>query len=175
MYSQISSDSFALTMTIKPIFVIAYLSAVSFSPRLEARPMGSWNYEALSSSADLIIVGCPTSTVVTAEESKLLETPVLKAKTDFKIKTIFKGKEPAAKVSLTHFKYKDSAKAGPITSGEPYLINLELGQNYLIFLKKNADGSLDPVSGQTDSSFSFKELPPVSKQKTPCLDVYDSF
>src|SRR6516225_3088255 len=92
----------------------------------------------------------------------------------FKVKLVLKGSESDKDVRLLHFQFAPPDENSPrhITN-PPSLVKFETSSvhlksesgkelerkpDYLLFLKKRADGRYEPISGQTDPSFSADEM-----------------
>jgi len=126
--------------------------------------MQVWTYDMLNDKAALVVIATPTKVV---ETSELMVFPNITTvypngqqrpvkgkgvETTFKVLTVLKG-EPDIKQLILHHYSPASTPAG----GEPMLVSFkaEGKKQYLMFLRKEADGRYVAVSGQTDPQFSF--------------------
>ena len=158
------------TKTIAALFA---LSAMASASKIE-----QWPYGKLHEEADIVAVARAVSTVPSGDkwEAAGFEKDRFKGvETTLELAHAFKGK-PADSFKLLHFQYKDpsaSCNDGPglvsfLTGARPNDGRQGGGESmpeiqgdspeYLLFLKKRADGRFEPVSGQVDPDASVRML-----------------
>lgn len=125
-----------------------------------ARVMRMWSYTALVDAADVVAIVTPTKTRMRSEKAPLPDISNVtgtRVETEFTVLAVLKGKPTDPKKLLLHH-YADTG-TGPIGNG-PMLVSFEPKDKlqYLVFLKKGADGQYTAVTGQTDPYFSFEKL-----------------
>jgi hypothetical protein len=148
-----------------------------------ARQVDEWAYERLFKESDLVVIAQPIRSEDSAERTKdnLWKAEFIGVETSFKVLHTVKGAAVKSELTLLHYRTDSLIEDGPSlvsfrTRGISYTISkrLEEGEaeasterakiaisgpaEYLLFLKKRSDGRFEPVTGQTDPSFSVKEL-----------------
>jgi len=141
---------------------------------------GPWDYENLTKQADLIVIASyakskktdksePTSIGIAkgmkvTESSITFDTNPLMGKVnlaEFKVQTVLKGKIKDDSLVVKHLRIpeglNEKRKAFYYIRG-PRFIKLKANTSYIMFLKKDKDGSWIPLSGQTDPWLSINEL-----------------
>jgi hypothetical protein len=147
-----------------------------------ARLIENWPYERLFKEADLIVIATAESTVEAKDKFNDERWPPEFAgrNTTFKIVQVVKGKGPDKELVVLHFKFaepdpKSTKKNGPteiidgpmfVYFGTKPLKKIEINGmevlnhklEYMLFLKKRADGRYEPVSGRIDPVLSVREM-----------------
>jgi len=165
------------------VAIVFGLSAISSARQIEIFP-----YEKLLKEADLVVIARAVSTVPSEDkwEAAIFERDRFAGlETTFEVATVLKGKS-ADSFKLLHFQYK--ARAKPFNDGpamvsfltEPLSIDIRptrkiddeglerleplkrksstSAPEYLLFLKRRADGRFEAVSGQVDPDSSVRTL-----------------
>jgi len=149
---------------------------VSFTS-LSARAVQDWTYKDLQAASDVIAVAEPISNENNSDKWEWTPEFAQGVTTTFKVICYFKGDDSATTLRLKHFVYKGGIwppngglmvnfMTGSLKASGSY----DVGGNtdnwaadnvhptWLIFLKKGADETYVPTSGQIDPAFSFREL-----------------
>ena len=170
------------------IFAIAVAIVFGISAISSARQIEIFPYEKLLKEADLVVIARAVSTVPSEDkwEAAIFERDRFAGlETTFEVATVLKGKS-ADSFKLLHFQYK--ARAKPFNDGpamvsfltEPLSIDIRptrkiddeglerleplkrksstSAPEYLLFLKRRADGRFEAVSGQVDPDSSVSTL-----------------
>lgn len=165
------------------IAVIFGLSAAS-----SARQIENWPYEKLLKEADLVVIAHAVSTAPSEDKWEgdlFAHDRFIGLETTFELVTVLKG-QSADDFKLLHFQYKNQSK--PFNDGpglvsfltEPLSVDiirsndsddeglkrlesmkrsrLTSAPEYLLFLKRKADGRFEAVSGQVDPNSSVRTL-----------------
>jgi len=146
-------------MTIR--FVIAAsLAVVAASFSLQARPIESWPYDKLREKSDLIVIVYVFSNADAANQTaeKPPASYLIRVKTVFRIQTVLKGEYKDEELTLLHYRLKENAT---VING-PMLVSFAPSERksveFLLFLKKQKDGTYEFVSGQTDPILSVRSI-----------------
>jgi hypothetical protein len=135
-----------------------------------ARPVqAGGDYDKMTAEADLVVIASP---IATKELNETIDLPgIMKSNrqpvrgvgldTTFQVTVCFKGKLPAAKKPtfiLHHYRFEDPNEAHAVNGAQ--LLQLKPGDRlqYLMFLRRSADGRYVPFNGQTDPVCSIELL-----------------
>jgi hypothetical protein len=154
------------TLQLKIWLPFLALSTACALPAL-ARPVAIRTYDQLTAEAELVVIATPTAVRDTPERTDLpYITPGTRAigvETTFEVAVVFKGElRPAAagkpQTLLLHH-YRVPADTMAIPNG-PGLVTFDpkSRKQYLMFLKREADGRYQALSGQTDPDMSIEPL-----------------
>lgn len=136
-------------------FLILALSAV---PAI-ARPVRVWKDAELWKEADVVVLATPQSTKdvkVAAVQPRPDYWVDVETKLD--VQATLKG-EAAAEITLRHARYKDGVM--PVPNGPMFVrLDPEKRHQFLLFLKRNEAGVLEPLSGQMDAYDSVRWVQP---------------
>jgi hypothetical protein len=151
-------------------------------PAADARRLPDWPYDRLLKEADLVVVAAAVKSEPAADKLEgdyAFELDGIN--TRFTVKAVLKGEAPKGDLTVLHYqmgrlkpgKTEDdqmyAAKSGPdlVTfRAEPLRVRVggsgtEMpAPEYLLYLKKRADGRYEPVSGQFDPDLSVREIFP---------------
>jgi hypothetical protein len=138
-----------------------------------ARLIPSWPYDKLFREADLVVLARPVSSADSGEVASPggWKVEFLGVNTKFEAKAVLKGKLEGGRLTVLHHRLPDgiSIKDGP------WLVSFRLRglavetkamkailprPDYLLFLKRRADGRYEPVSGPVDPELSVREVMP---------------
>jgi hypothetical protein len=155
------------------ILLLAFVCIV-MTATAQARVVALWPYERLFKEADVIVIAAAAETVDTDAQPAYRDwAPFLVGqRTTFTIDCVVKGTPPDGPLQLNHFRFKDGAVPpnGPmlvVVRTKPLVIrgdgkttaDMPVGTpRYLLFLKRNPDGGLEPVAGEVDPALSVKEI-----------------
>jgi hypothetical protein len=167
--------------SIMRLFVWIIVISVA-APAAHARVVALWPYDRLFKEADVIVIAAAIQTVDTDAHPAYRDwMPYLVGqRTTFTIDCVVKGTPPDGPLALNHFRFKDG---GPVPPNAPMLVvfrtkpmvirgdgkttaDMPVGTpRYLLFLKRNTDGSLEPIAGEVDPALSVKEIyPPLPSE-----------
>jgi hypothetical protein len=158
--------------------LVAVLAAAVFPWPCGARPFPRWPYERLFKESDVVVIARADSSrdsggVSTDNPWKLQLQGV---DTVFSVRAVLKGKVEGNTLTVFHYRIKpreggdsldDVVINGPLlvrfrTKDEkltPAEAAASFGPHeYMLFLKRRADGRTEPVSGQTDPFLSLREM-----------------
>jgi hypothetical protein len=141
---------------------------------VSARAIETWSYDRLFCEADIVVIASAQATVQSDDPTPdgAWKTSLVGQRATFAVIAKLKGKDDAGTVTVRHFRPKDGVLTqdgpmlvsfrtdGPRSEGGTrvkYVVKLSTPQ-YLLFLKRSQDGPYEPVSGQTDSALSVKEI-----------------
>jgi len=160
-----------------PKFISAVVLLLSAELAL-ARITDAPGYKKMSEQADLIVIATPTENsdlpgttavpnlVSTSKDGKQRQIPATRVQTTLKLTAILKGILPndSATIKLIHLKLVDPADAN--ARGAAQLIDFKPADRaqYLMFLKANADGTCEPLTGQVDPVNSIERLQQTAQQ-----------
>lgn len=140
-----------------------------------ARPIPAFDYDRLFSMADLVVIASALKTQEADEEENPLGGGYVGTNTTFKVRYVLQGKTAARKIDVLHFKsrVKGVMNAPRLTEfvndkdEAPVLTSPLQAPQYLLFLSRMPDGRYAPVTGQTDSSISFRKIsiPPEHEEE----------
>jgi hypothetical protein len=141
-----------------------------------ARPIPLWPYDQLFRESNLAVIAEAVRSQTSKDVFPDANPWQLKMEgivTVFRVELVLKGKEAAKEIRVLHFKIGQLPKDHifVINDGPCFVKfatdNVELTSkdlhvtqkpNYLLFLKKMADGRYEAVTGQTDPEFSVREM-----------------
>jgi hypothetical protein len=153
------------TSAMRTLFVTALLIFTSF---LSARPVRMWSVQELTKEADLVVVGTVSSSADAANHA----SPDAKADTWIAVNTTFtvdsalKGEFKDKTVAVRHHRYNDPKAEITIVDGPSFVrFDSKLKNRYLIFLRRNAEGVYEPLTGQFDPDGSFFLLTPYHQTR----------
>jgi hypothetical protein len=138
-----------------------------------ARLIPSWPYDKLFREADLVVLARPVSSADSGEVTKHNSWKVdfVGVNTKFEARAVLKGKLEGGRLTVLHHRLPD----GVAVVNGPLLVSFRLRglfittntakvglgrPDYLLFLKKRADGRYEPVSGPVDPELSVREVMP---------------
>jgi hypothetical protein len=139
--------------------LVAILASTSFG-----RPVAYWPYDKLTKEADLIVIATPSKTEETGEKMDLpgisrnnKPVPGVGINTTFAVIAVLKGKQDLEEFVLFHLR---EAEPQVISVNGPGLVSFDPSEKkrYLLFLKREADGRLTSLCGQTDPAGAVKDL-----------------
>ncbi len=123
----------------------------------------SWTYQTMFDKADLVVQAKWTKTKATDERRALPDfipwMQVIGVTTDFEIEWVFKGPSDVKNVALHHYRLED--RDDDLWHFSPRFVRVRVpqtrdgdhypgGGEFLLFLKREADGRYAPVTGQID-------------------------
>ena len=135
-----------------------------------ARPVALWPYEKLHQEADVVVLARAVKSLDTGDPLPDNPWPTiefLSKETTFETLAVLKGAK-VEKLVLVHYRLKD----GNIPPNGPMLVAFRTVEEaakanqyaaapeYLLFLKRGADGRYEPVTGQIDSVLSVRSVGP---------------
>lgn len=151
--------------------LLAVLLGVMVVPQVSARRIEAWPYERLLKESDVVVIATalPGKDSGTVWKENPWKVNFIGVETPFTIKVILKGKVAGEKLTVLHYRLEPDVLLadGPLlvqfrTKGiklETKEAKIHLGQpDYLLFLKKRADGKYESVSGQVDPELAVKEM-----------------
>lgn len=136
-----------------------------------ARLIPSWPHDRLLKEAEVVVVATALSSAETGERStsEPWKCEFLHVNTAFRVSVVLKGELQGEQLTVLHYRLKPgtSVPNGPLLvtfrmrdvvlrSGDAK-VGLGVPQ-YLLFLKKRADGRFEAVTGQIDPALSVREL-----------------
>ncbi|MGV3721600.1 MAG: hypothetical protein ACO1SX_11880 [Actinomycetota bacterium] len=132
-----------------------------------ARPVAFRNYDQLTREADLVVIASPTATRDTPERRDLPgispAIPVIGVETTFQVAAMLKGEvnlgptDKSKPLTLHHYRLPDNSVISP--NGPSLVVfNPKDRKQFLMFLKREADGRFSALSGQTDPELSIEPL-----------------
>ena len=122
-----------------------------------------WSFEERRAESDLVVIAAKGTTREIGKSTLLNSFPVIEVSTDFRVLLTLKG-DAVEVLRLRHYRW-DRERLGPggVVNG-PHELSFSpsagRSPDYLLFLKKDADGSFSPVSGHTfpgDDVFSLRQ------------------
>jgi hypothetical protein len=143
------------------------------APNLHARIIRHWSIQELFDKSDLVVIATPAATGDTREQidlpgikqvtpdNKTIGVPAIGVETRFRIAGVLKGDKRLKEFTLHHYREKDLS--GTAFNG-PNLLFFDPGEKgqFLVFLRREADGRYAPTSGQTDPAlYSVRSLGPA--------------
>jgi hypothetical protein len=144
------------------LLILALASLATWASTAEARVVPAWPYDKLLADADLVVIGRAVSSADTGETlpdnswGKLLGV-----ETSFQPQAVLKGKLAGNKLTVLHYRLEGKLMPpnGPmLVSFRRAADKTKGGPDYLLFLKRRADGRYEPVTGQIDPAFSVREM-----------------
>ena len=138
-----------------------------------ARLLPSWPYDKLFREADLVVLARPVSSADSGEVARPggWKVEFIGVNTKFEAKAVLKGKLEGDQLTVLHHRLRDGVQ---VVNG-PLLVSFRLRglavqtkaakailarPDYLLFLKRRADGRYEPVSGPVDPELSVREVMP---------------
>ena len=113
-----------------------------------------WTYEQLKTNATLVVIATPVQANVTEERTPIAGSNVegKGLETIFEVLSVLKGNEATNRIVLHHFALARERKSSVYSDLDPRLISFEPKEKkqYLMFLRREADGRYFAVSGQYD-------------------------
>jgi hypothetical protein len=148
----------------KLLVVLLVLSAAG--ERASARLRQLWTQQQMTDKADLIVIakaidvrdtGAKTTVPNIARGNESIRA--VEMETTFEVSAVLKGKAEGARLVFCHLREEKKELA---SRGEPELVAFDPGakKQYLLFLKREAEGRYSAVVGQTDPADAVKELNP---------------
>ena len=138
---------------------------------LQGREIEFWPYERLEREADLIVIGPAEKS---EDSGELVPGPLWKIEfvgvnTLFKVTGVLKGRCKENQLTVFHLRIPDgftlkdppstiTFRTGVLPIRSPGKVTSLARPEYLLFLKKRADGRFEPLSGPLESCHSFREL-----------------
>ena len=155
------------------LFSLAALLTASAAPSPVTPPAGKgnvWDYDRLTTEADLVVVATPLSAKELDErtflpgiqqlgpDGKAMPIAAVGLETNFEINVILKGQWAVNRLILHHLR-EANPPAQPAVGG-PLLVSFDPKKKirYLMFLKLDKEGRFYSVTGQTDPGIGIKEL-----------------
>ena len=145
------------------ILAVALLLSVAVNQRAQGRIRQLWTQQQMVDKSDLIAM----AKVVEVRDTGVATTiPNISRGTDpiaavemeatFEVSAVLKGKHEGPRLV---FCYLREVKHEVALRGEPELVGFEAGEKqYLLFLKREADGRYSAVIGQTDPADAVREV-----------------
>jgi hypothetical protein len=118
-----------------------------------ARPVQLWYPADLWKKAQLVVVGTAKGTKDTCVEYGQKPTPEMWVSVDtaFQVEAVPKGKLKGKTVQMRHHRYYGSEAEVNIIDGPSFVeFNPAKQRKHMLFLKRGADGSWEPLTGQYD-------------------------
>jgi hypothetical protein len=154
----------------KSIFQIALLFvAIDITcSSVQARSMAHWPYDKLTAEADLIVIATPIAVKDTGKKTEFpgirmtspdnitSSVPAVEMEATFETLSILKGEYKQKDLTLRYLRVTTQM---PIANG-PMLVSFDPSQKmrYLLFLRRNDDGTYSSITGQVDPVHGIKEL-----------------
>ncbi len=127
-----------------------------------------WPYSKLMNKSDLVVI----VQVVSVEDARKSDKPPKDYEDDFigvdttlRVLSVLKGKHQDKEIILFHFRQRPPKEPGPtIEVDGPLLLSFggkkkeDKDGEYLLYLKKRADGRYECVSGQVDPILSLRRI-----------------
>jgi hypothetical protein len=163
----------SLLSTMRNGIPLIFLAVTSIAAPASARAIETWSYERLFKEADVAVIASARETVdapdFQARDPR--HRPILAAqRTTLAVNAVLKGHAADGPITVLHFRLKEERglmrngpmlvrfrTAPPVIEGRGFRADLGT-PHYLLFLKRSADGVLEPVSGQFDPELSVKEI-----------------
>ena len=135
-----------------------------------ARPVQVFNYDEMYAKADLVVIATPVSVKELDEKTELPGVRwgndpirVFGLETTFQVSVVLRcGVEPAIlgkdRIVLHHYRLENPKAAEAPNAVQLLTVKPEDRSQYLMFLKRAADGRYEPFNGQTDPVFSIEKL-----------------
>jgi hypothetical protein len=145
----------------------------------QARILEDWPYDKLYGKADLIVIAVAKTTKPVADRFRDPRWPLdlVGQQTAFEIKQVLRGKITGKSLDVLHFAFGPQSKKqkeeqlqiidGPLLIRfRTKSVTLNIGgrehylerPDYMLFLKRRADGRFEPVSGRIDPVLSIREV-----------------
>jgi hypothetical protein len=141
-----------------------------------------WQYDRLTSTAKLVIIGSPGKTTPTKEKyegNHPWPFEIVGVETRVTVLAVLKGREKKKTITLFHFQagplkkeFRDKGGPTPVIDDpdflsfrtEPLVVKTEKGKvtlpppDYLLFLRRRKDGRYEAITGPLDATQSVREL-----------------
>jgi hypothetical protein len=126
---------------------------------VSARPVRVWKDAELWSEAEVVVLAMPRATKdVVARADDPRPDYWVDVETTLDVQVVLKG-EAGGEVTLRHARYRDGTM--PLPNGPMFVkLDPEKRQQFLLFLKRAKDGTLEPLSGQMDAHDSVRWVQP---------------
>jgi hypothetical protein len=139
-----------------------------------ARILDPWPYDRLMKEADLVVIATPVQNKGSTDTFQVenWKGKFHRIETVFEPGALLKGKLEAKTLTLLHYRFEADPEIHNVLDG-PMLVHFHIAQpgrlmkmkdgvkdhaDYLLFLKKRADGRYEAVSGQIDPALAVREL-----------------
>lgn len=135
------------------LLLMATVLVVALSAGAAARPVQLWSNADLWKKAELVVVGMAVGTKDTPVEYGRKPKPDtwVSVDTTFKVEAVAKGSLKAPTVSLRHNRHYGPEAEVQVIDGPSFIrFNPAKKRTYLLFMKRGADGSWEPLTGQYD-------------------------
>jgi hypothetical protein len=137
----------------KSAFAIALLAVFATTQPGFAQIGRLWSFEERRAESDLVVVATRGTTREIGKTTLLSDFPVIEVSTVFRVVLTLKG-DAVDTLRLRHYRWdRERLPRGSGVVNGPHELSFSPsgGQSpdYLLFLKKDADGSFSPVSGHT--------------------------
>ena len=141
-----------------------------------ARRIVPWSYEDLLKAADLVVVAGAVASDPAGDAKDPVPDGAIGVDTRFAVRLVLKGEAPRGGLTVLHYRWgkaQSGDEAERRAKDPPNFVAFRTGAarvdvsgtpvdvpapDYLLFLKKRADGRYEPVSGQIDPDRSVREL-----------------
>lgn len=131
------------------------ISVIAASLMLSIRPASQigyiWSADELRTKSDLVVIATPIRTTESGIKTELHELqpafPVVELQTEFKVLTILKGSASQPTFKLRHYRADTSRLGSGVINGAHALAISVVGTEYILFLRHDQKGVLDPTSG----------------------------
>jgi len=145
-----------------------FILFAAFGPGPEtARPYIAMNYAAMLQKSDVAVIGVFVSERADRDpidaEMKSLEKYVEGVTTKLRVVCVLKGEVKSGEVAVRHHRMRREEQRSMVGGGlgnGPMLAAIQAENDYIVFLRKRADGRFECVSGHMDSACSVKRLEP---------------
>ena len=132
--------------------------------RASARLQQVWSQQQMTDKADLIVIASAVDVRDTGVKTTVPNIKrgndligAVEMETTFEVSAVLKGKVESARLVFCHLREEKKEVA---SRGEPGLVAFDPGakKQYLLFLKRDAEGRYSAVVGQTDPADAVREL-----------------
>jgi hypothetical protein len=140
----------------KQIKAVAVMVVIGFCTLALARPVKLWSYEEMLKEAEVVLVATGVGSKDMGIAADGRPESWVPMQTTFKPLVVLKGKVEGPCV-VEHYRYADKMGAVVVVDGPAFVEFDVTGKTtYLLFLKREANGILTPVTGQMDPIDSVK-------------------
>jgi hypothetical protein len=150
-----------------PITAVIFMGclALACAASIAKRPVRLWSSEDLVKEADVVVIATVQSSTHDAKNHKYTnpksETWV-DVDTDFAVQATLKGKNVEKRLTLRHKRYYSPTANISVVDGPAFVtFSSKTKTAFLLFLKQDAEGVYEPVTGQYDPDQSFNRLLPA--------------
>ena len=114
-----------------------------------------WSFEERTAQADLVVVGSFVATRDTGHQANIADVtppfPVIEVQTEFAVRAVLKGAPGGNRIVLRHYRYDwGRLGQGGVING-PLVLDFTAAAtpayDYLLFVKRDVDGTFVPVTG----------------------------